>query len=741
MFEIPDDDDSFWEEFPLDTVEGIDSSTSKTAHVDDGRNKDPNENSGKQFCKEPVKGMKNEDGKDVPPPASGSLADGDKSQLSRPLQDRTQSFGQIFHSFTKNQSLSNSLKNKDESLPCEETPKEPYRSRRKFPGPAGILPKLAPGQSMDGVAIVGIGSPNPTATSLKEDAVSSQSSEDIFSDHPWQALLKDLGDDGKQLLSKFAISVILDKARRKQLPHGKVTLMFAVIEGVDTLALDACVTLKDKSGKMQGTVHRDVLKEYESEFQAGSVLVLRQVSVLSLTSRNHYLNITPSNIVIIYQNKNMGLTKVWCLKDACSLSEVLLSLDRQACLEEEQEIKEREKWETQTGNNVNFINKYGTPLLTTPIQNRNLSVRTPGSVTHAQNNTPQLFSGVQGMDTPNIPRVSALGRNYNFKNGPNIQRAGMPFSDCRPQIPNVSSPFPSNIAPSVQPPYIGNSQRQNLTPSASTLSVLRNEQSFLSDNKTSNRTAGTTFVQNSSVNKQNQGSSKSSNSASTTSVPRLLDTATTVTSAFKVSSGKDSPFGNPWRFQTRTSPSGAPKKRLSASFNSNSGTDYQDAKLQQCGQQNSDIRKDVNKHNLENTGSNNLVKMNVANTRSCQILGNSNCEDSGLDQRNSAVLSTANITTLDEGQRLNERNVNLSRLNSEEHLSNKLESKWSFKPRSFLSNLSIGVTANCSLTDENLNVQQKTELQTRVKRKAEEDNLWQDDISDDLLSQLSDDFF
>ncbi|KAL3853399.1 hypothetical protein ACJMK2_016942 [Sinanodonta woodiana] len=747
----------------------MDSSTSKTTHVKDGRDndhQDPNENSGKQLCKglpEPVKQMRNGPGIFFPPPANyvSSLVARDESQLSMPMQTRTQSLGQIFHS--KNQNLSNPLKNKDEGLPYEETLNGPYRSKRKFPGPAGILPKLSPGQSMDGVAIVGIGSPNPTATRLKEDTVvSSQNSEDIFSDHPWQTLLKDLGDDGKQLLSKFAISVILDKARRKQLPRGKVTLMFAVIESVDTLALDASVTLKDKSGKMQGTVHRDVLKEYESEFQAGSVLVLRQVSVLSLTSRNHYLNITPSNIVIIYQNKSTGLATVGCLNEACSLSKVLLSLDRQACAEEEQEIKEREKWETRAGNNVNFTNNDVTPILTTPGQNRNLSVRTPGSVTGAQNRslsvrTPGSVTGVQSsnlsvrtpgsvtgaQNTPNMPRVSASGRNFNFKNGPNMQRAGMPFSDNGPQIPKVISPFPSNDAPCVRPPYIKNSQMQNCTQRASTPSVLINKQSFILDSKTSNRTAGTSFVQNISLNKQNhteQGSSKSFNSASATSVPGLFVTPTSVTSAFKGTSGKDSPLGNPWRFQSRTSPSGAPQQRLSTSFNTNSGVVNQSAEPLQCAQQNSDISRDGNKYNLENTDSINLATKNVANTRSCQLLGNSDLGDSELIQQKCAVPSTDIITTIFEGQRLNERNMDLSRQNSEECLSNKHHSKWSFKPKSSLNSPSIEVTANYHLTNENLTFQQRTETQSRVKRKVEEDNLWQDDLSDDLLSQLSDDF-
>ena len=59
-------------------------------------------------------------------------------------------------------------------------------------------------------------------------------------------------------------------------------------------------------------------------------VVLFQVSVISLTNKSHYLNITPSNIVVLYQNKNSQLQKVKFHGSQDSLRSILVSLERKA---------------------------------------------------------------------------------------------------------------------------------------------------------------------------------------------------------------------------------------------------------------------------------------------------------------------------------------------------------------------------------------------------------------------------
>jgi hypothetical protein len=57
-------------------------------------------------------------------------------------------------------------------------------------------------------------------------------------------------------------------------------------------------------GEVHGTLHREVWEQYGGQLQPGSVLVLRQVGVLStgLTARRHYLNVTCNNLINIYSN-------------------------------------------------------------------------------------------------------------------------------------------------------------------------------------------------------------------------------------------------------------------------------------------------------------------------------------------------------------------------------------------------------------------------------------------------------
>ncbi|XP_060069546.1 uncharacterized protein LOC132549616 [Ylistrum balloti] len=205
------------------------------------------------------------------------------------------------------------------------------KRKRKFPGPAGLLPQL--GQRLN----------SPDISKRKEDTVSpvqviektdlilsSQSGEELFNDRPWQTLMSDIKEIGQDTLQQFSLASSLQKAKKKQLMRGKVPFVMAVIETLEWPAgKDACVTLKDKSGSIQGTIHESLMKEHGCDFQTGSVLVLRQVSVISPTSRNHYLNITPANIVCVYCIKSKSLTRLRFLDKDRALPTIFKDMERE----------------------------------------------------------------------------------------------------------------------------------------------------------------------------------------------------------------------------------------------------------------------------------------------------------------------------------------------------------------------------------------------------------------------------
>ena len=58
--------------------------------------------------------------------------------------------------------------------------------------------------------------------------------------------------------------------------------------------------MKDTSGEINGTVHNNVLEEYEADLRPGTGIILKDVSVFSPNIRKHYVNITPANIVQVF---------------------------------------------------------------------------------------------------------------------------------------------------------------------------------------------------------------------------------------------------------------------------------------------------------------------------------------------------------------------------------------------------------------------------------------------------------
>ncbi|XP_063512798.1 homologous recombination OB-fold protein isoform X9 [Pongo pygmaeus] len=143
------------------------------------------------------------------------------------------------------------------------TPQQPTHpstraKTRRFPGPAGILPHQ-----------------------------SGRSLEDIMVSTP-------------QTPTHGAVAKFQTEAALKQLPRNKVPNMAVMIKSLTRSTMDASVVFKDPTGEMQGTVHRLLLETHQNELKPGSVLLLKQIGVFSPSLRNHYLNVTPNNLVHIY---------------------------------------------------------------------------------------------------------------------------------------------------------------------------------------------------------------------------------------------------------------------------------------------------------------------------------------------------------------------------------------------------------------------------------------------------------
>ncbi|KAB1266127.1 uncharacterized protein Cadr_000019526 [Camelus dromedarius] len=191
------------------------------------------------------------------------------------------------------------------------TPQQPTHpitcaKTRRFPGPAGLLPHQHSGKNLDDIMVSTPQTPTHGALAKfqTEIVTSSQASvEEDFGRGPWLTMKSALGLDERDptcFLYTYSIIMVLRKAALKQLPRNKVPTMAVMIKSLTRSTMDASVVFKDPTGEMQGTVHRLLLETRQNELKPGSVLLLKQIGVFSPSLRNHYLNVTPNNLVHIY---------------------------------------------------------------------------------------------------------------------------------------------------------------------------------------------------------------------------------------------------------------------------------------------------------------------------------------------------------------------------------------------------------------------------------------------------------
>ena len=187
---------------------------------------------------------------------------------------------------------------------CEKNSVNPSSSKqRRFPGPAGLLPSINNFTCLDKLKspeqCQGKRTLTPITPKTPIQSILTSSQDEDFKQTIWS--------DVQTQVSKLfpstnceIISKILQKATMNQLNNGKVSLLCGLIKSVCNSGSGGKLVLKDHTGEINGTVHKNVLEEYESDLSQGSGLILKDISVFSPTLKKHYINITPSNIVQIF---------------------------------------------------------------------------------------------------------------------------------------------------------------------------------------------------------------------------------------------------------------------------------------------------------------------------------------------------------------------------------------------------------------------------------------------------------
>lgn len=198
------------------------------------------------------------------------------------------------------------------------SPGGPLIRKRKFPGPAGMLPQLGSDVAAPNLQQL---HEKETPSSVAQEIVCSQNFVDDFSRGPWLQMMNDLELDQTDPVSPLQVFNIKWLLRRASLRGKagvrKIPFLAVIVRNLDVTHSDATTVLRDPTGEMNGTIASSVIDEYGPSLQPGSVLLLRGVTVLSPVglrtaaglrehTRRHYLNITLNTVLSIYTADESG---------------------------------------------------------------------------------------------------------------------------------------------------------------------------------------------------------------------------------------------------------------------------------------------------------------------------------------------------------------------------------------------------------------------------------------------------
>ncbi|CAH1639141.1 unnamed protein product [Spodoptera littoralis] len=169
-----------------------------------------------------------------------------------------------------------------------------HKSKRKFPGPAGLL--SGGFEENENICQIEL---------LSQDVDFTQNNlrGDLFESPLWVRLLDDLKT--WNLHDVDSIKMVKQQAMSGNLRRRKAHTITAFVETVDRSATDPLIIMRDTTGNIKGTLHRDAWSSFSkyiaSEYCA---FILWKPTILTTGSafKKHYLNITLSNILAVYSS-------------------------------------------------------------------------------------------------------------------------------------------------------------------------------------------------------------------------------------------------------------------------------------------------------------------------------------------------------------------------------------------------------------------------------------------------------
>ncbi|XP_026756247.2 uncharacterized protein LOC113516089 [Galleria mellonella] len=171
-----------------------------------------------------------------------------------------------------------------------------YKTKRKFPGPAGMLTGSLQVDKDESVSHIEL---------LSQDIDYSQNNikKEVFESPLWLRLVEDIRK--WNLHDVDPIITIKQQAVAGNLRRRKAQTVTAFVECVDRSVIDPLIILRDTTGNIKCTLHRDAWSTFSPYIVSEHcALVLWKPTVLTTGSafKKHYLNITLSNIYAIFSS-------------------------------------------------------------------------------------------------------------------------------------------------------------------------------------------------------------------------------------------------------------------------------------------------------------------------------------------------------------------------------------------------------------------------------------------------------
>lgn len=185
---------------------------------------------------------------------------------------------------------------------------------RIFPGPAGLVPDqeknnttISAASYLSSIEDVEKSKPEIEYRASKPRSsieIKSQDEKNLAGEKAWKLLLNELP---KNFLQDYNISTVKDKANASRCDSTKVRFIAGVLDSVDPSHDDLFVVLKDSTGSIEGTIHRDIPLTYPGILEPNVVILLRDVGLIKTTTyvvtNKYHILVSLVNLLAIYSDK------------------------------------------------------------------------------------------------------------------------------------------------------------------------------------------------------------------------------------------------------------------------------------------------------------------------------------------------------------------------------------------------------------------------------------------------------